>query len=158
MNYEIIFVLRGSESERARSETIEELKKFLSGLKGEFTNLEDLGKKPLTHQIAKEIEGYYYSLKFSAEESSLPSIHSKLKLVSKILRYILTRDNSSNEHPLAASLRFRDRSDSKNSRSSEVSLKEQDKVKVVKETVAKKEETPVLTGEKNTTKSKVRSK
>lgn len=87
-NYELVVVLKGSESDKNRADTLEELKKIITDSKAEVEKTEEWGKKRLAFPVKKEDEGAFYSFNFSTEKINI-TLPKKVKVASGVIRYLV---------------------------------------------------------------------
>jgi len=86
--YELVLVLKASLSESQQKKLIDTIKGWLKGLK--IVKEEQLGQKPLSYPIKKEIAGVYVDWSFEME--TIPSdFEKKLFANEDVLRHLLIR-------------------------------------------------------------------
>ena len=87
-SYELVLVLKTSLSESQQKKLIDTIKGWLKGLK--IVKEEQLGQKPLSYPIKKEIAGVYIDWSFEMETIPL-DLEKKLLVNENILRHLLIR-------------------------------------------------------------------
>ena len=87
-SYELVLVLKTSLSDTQRKKLIDTIKDWIKPVK--IVKEEELGQKPLSYSIKKEIAGVYLNWLFEIE--SIPSDFEKKLLTNEnILRHLLIR-------------------------------------------------------------------
>ena len=87
-SYELVLVLKTSLSDTQRKKLIDTIKDWIKPVK--IVKEEELGQKPLSYPIKKEIAGVYLNWLFEME--SIPSDFEKKLLTNEnILRHLLIR-------------------------------------------------------------------
>ena len=88
-NYELVLVLKTRLSEADRKKILSGLKDLLKGFK--VSKEEDMGQKPLSYPIKKEVAGYFSSLNFESENPVPEDFEKKLFGNDDVLRHLLIR-------------------------------------------------------------------
>ena len=88
-NYELVLVLKTRLSEADRKKILSGLKDLLKGFK--VSKEEDMGQKPLSYPIKKEVAGYFSSLDFESENPVPEDFEKKLFGNDDVLRHLLIR-------------------------------------------------------------------
>lgn len=90
--YDILYILRPTLSDEARTAAMEGLAKVLTdnGAKVLDTNTKDWGMKDLAYEIKKETKGYYVLLKVEADEAALKEFGRQAAYNKALLRYLAT--------------------------------------------------------------------
>lgn len=87
--YELVLVLKTSLSETQHKKLIDTIKGWLKGLK--IVKEEQLGQKPLSYPIKKEIAGVFLDWSLEAESSIPQDFEKKLFANEDVLRHLLIR-------------------------------------------------------------------
>lgn len=82
--YEITFII----GENEKPEVVE---RELSALGAKITKTTDLGLKPLSYPIKKQISGHYFVTQFETEIENLKKLDDKIKHESAIIRYLVVK-------------------------------------------------------------------
>ncbi|MCK4968410.1 MAG: 30S ribosomal protein S6 [Candidatus Aenigmarchaeota archaeon] len=88
--YELLCLLPEDLTEEELKPIIEELKKQITDLEGKIEIEENLGKQKLAYPIKHNSYGYYLLFRFSLDKQSLAKLNKQLKLITKLLRYLIT--------------------------------------------------------------------
>ena len=70
---------------------MENVKKLITDSKGEVGEIEEWGKKTLQFEIAKESSANYYLINFEADQKTLPSLSSKLRMQDDLIRFLIIK-------------------------------------------------------------------
>ncbi|MBI2032269.1 MAG: 30S ribosomal protein S6 [Candidatus Levybacteria bacterium] len=86
--YELVLVLKSSLKDADKKKTVDSIKEALGKVKFQKDN--EMGQKPLSYPIKKEVSGYFLALSFEGE--NIPSDFEK-NLINNdnILRHLLLR-------------------------------------------------------------------
>ena len=87
--YELVLVLKTSLKEADRKKILSGFKDLLKGFK--ITKDDDLGQKPLSYPIKKEVSGHYLAVDFESEDSLPEGFEKKLFGQDDVLRHLLIR-------------------------------------------------------------------
>ena len=87
--YELVLVLKTTLKEADRKKFLSNLKGLLKGFK--VSKEEDMGQKPLSYPIKKEVAGYFSSLNFESENPVPEDFEKKLFGDDNVLRHLLIR-------------------------------------------------------------------
>ena len=87
--YELVLVLKTSLNETNRKKLLETIKGLLKDAK--IVKEENLGQKPLSYSIKKEIAGFYVNLAFELKTEMPADFEKKLITNDNILRHLLLR-------------------------------------------------------------------
>jgi small subunit ribosomal protein S6 len=96
-HYELTFIIPGSLAEDQHPQVLTKIKALLEKNQAKITLEENLGRKKLAYPIKQLRHGFYYSLQFNLEASSLKEIEKELKHDSAVLRFLLI-----NKHQITA--------------------------------------------------------
>lgn len=89
-NYEITFIVVGSATVSESDSALEEIKNSIKDAGGNITNEKRWGSRRLAYTIAKQEQGYYYTLNFDITGGALMQLDKMLKLHKKIIRHLIT--------------------------------------------------------------------
>ena len=87
--YELVLVLKTALSETNRKKLLETVKDLLKTAK--IIKEENLGQKPLSYSIKKELAGFYVDISFEMKEDMPADFEKKLSLNENILRHLLLK-------------------------------------------------------------------
>jgi small subunit ribosomal protein S6 len=88
--YELMIILKPLLPEDIRAGIQKKIEKSITKGKGKITATDVWGKKHLAYPIKKHDEGYYIVYKLELESTFAPEFQNELKLMSDILRSLLT--------------------------------------------------------------------
>jgi small subunit ribosomal protein S6 len=91
MKYELMVILKPLLPEDIRAGIQKRLESLLKKFKGEIKAQDNWGKKHLAYPIKKNDEGYYIVYQLEMDPSTIDSFKQELKLISDILRFLLTK-------------------------------------------------------------------
>lgn len=87
--YETIFILKGTFTDDECKTAFENVKSFLKQY--EIKEIQELGRKRLAYEVAKNQYGYYYIVDLRIFESDVKDIERYYKINSDILKYIICK-------------------------------------------------------------------
>ena len=87
--YELVLVLKSSLKEDERKKIVESVKNALKDFK--VVKDEDLGLKPLTYKIKRELSGHFHLMQVEGEKGVAKDFETSLIRNEKILRHLLVR-------------------------------------------------------------------
>ena len=88
--YEVAVVASGKLTDEERAAVIEQIKGYITKYNGTVTDVEEWGKRRLTYEIRKEIEGYYYFIQVEAEPEMAVALEKDLRIMTEnVLRYLI---------------------------------------------------------------------
>ncbi|HCK99806.1 MAG TPA: 30S ribosomal protein S6 [Candidatus Marinimicrobia bacterium] len=89
--YENLFIVHPNHEQEKLTNTIEDVKKEISNLKGNILELEDWGKRRLAYPIEKQKYGNYVLIQYESENSKINrELENWMKLRPEILSYLVT--------------------------------------------------------------------
>lgn len=89
--YEMMFIVKTTETEENAVKVAEDLKSIITSMKGEITDSKDLGNKKLAYPIKKEITGFYFVVNFNANNEIVSELDRKARINENILRHMIIR-------------------------------------------------------------------
>ncbi len=89
-HYELLCVLRGTLSEDDVPANIENIKEVITKSGGEIKSVNDMGKSRIAYPIKHIRYGYFNLIHFDAEPNMVPEIQGKLRIMSELLRSLIT--------------------------------------------------------------------
>ena len=93
--YEVLFIHSASGTEEDVSRMAAKLEEPIKRLGGTPENRQSLGRRRLAFKIAKQHEGYYHMLRFSAPTERLAELERLYRLNEAIIRFmILSADHA----------------------------------------------------------------
>lgn len=87
--YETIFILRGTFTDDECKTAFNEVMEFLN--KYEIKEIQEIGRKKLAYEVAKNQYGYYTIVDLRIFESDVKDIERYYKINSDILKYIICK-------------------------------------------------------------------
>jgi ribosomal protein S6 len=87
--YETIFILRGTFTDDECKTAFNEVMEFLN--KYEIKEIQEIGRKKLAYEVAKNQYGYYYIVDLRIFESDVKDIERYYKINSDVLKYIICK-------------------------------------------------------------------
>ncbi len=85
----MVLVLRPSLSEADRKKLLTTIKEWLEGVT--VAGEEDLGQKPLSYPIKKELAGFYHLMKLETEQVLPEDFEKRVMQNDKVIRHLLLR-------------------------------------------------------------------
>jgi len=83
----IIFKTAGTEQDIARAGT--QLEELIKKLGGSVDTLQSMGRRKLAFRIARQMEGYYYLLRFHLPTGQVEELERLLRLQETIVRFMI---------------------------------------------------------------------
>ena len=87
--YETMYILRPRLEEEALGAAVERFKSVVEEQGGTVDRVDRWGKRRLAYEIAKEKEGYYVVMRFSAEPPAVKELDRLFKISGDVLRHII---------------------------------------------------------------------
>lgn len=87
--YETIFILKGTFTDDECKTAFNEVMEFLN--KYEIKEIQELGRKRLAYEVAKNQYGYYYIVDLRIFESDVKDIERYYKINDDVLKYIICK-------------------------------------------------------------------
>ena len=91
--YEIMYILKSSLDDAARSGEIKKLHDALTNNGATISNVNEWGLRDLAYPIKKELKGYYVVIKVEAENVALQEFDRVQKFDNNVLRTLVTVDH-----------------------------------------------------------------
>jgi len=85
--YECMLILPADADEALVSTAVERITKVISPSGGEVTGLDRWGRKRFAYELARQTEGYYVIVRFSAEPATQQELDRALKLADEVIRH-----------------------------------------------------------------------
>jgi small subunit ribosomal protein S6 len=82
-----MLILPADADEALVSTAVERITKVISPSGGEVTGLDRWGRKRFAYELARQTEGYYVIVRFSAEPASQQELDRALKLADEVIRH-----------------------------------------------------------------------
>ena len=89
--YELAVVVSAKIEDDARAEVVDKCKALIERFGGQFTNVDDGGKKKLAYEIDKMNEAFYYFIQFDAEGTVPAELESRVRILDNVIRYLCVR-------------------------------------------------------------------
>jgi len=90
-NYELTLILKPSFSDKERDLLIEKIEKWVLESKGKIEKIDKMGKRVLSYQINKFLEGIYIFMVLNLAPKEVGQLDRKIKLDENIIRYLLVK-------------------------------------------------------------------
>ena len=119
-HYETVYIVHPAIQEGRLNDIISKFHNKLSKLKGEVLYIENWGKKKLAYAIDKQKYGTYIMCQYSLDGQNVKEISQELELNPNILRYLISKVESSDIKEGSNTLEI----ESKNDDSKESSVKD----------------------------------
>ena len=85
--YEVMLILPAEADESVIGQAVERITKVVSSDGGAVGNIDRWGRKRLAFEIAKQHEGYYVVVDFTAEPTAITELERTLHLADEVLRF-----------------------------------------------------------------------
>jgi len=95
--YELVFVVQPVIEEEPLNALVEKMKKTISDLKGQVTQVDAWGKRRLAYPIRKHREGFYFLVQADMPTSAVRGVERSIKLMEDVLRYLIVRKDEETE-------------------------------------------------------------
>jgi len=82
-----MLILPADADEALVTTAVERIKKVISPSGGEVTGLDRWGRKRFAYELARQTEGYYVIVRFSAEPGTQQELDRALKLADEVIRH-----------------------------------------------------------------------
>ena len=89
--YEMGVVVRADLEPDVFQEEMEKVKGFIARFGGTIDKIDEWGRRKLAYPIAKQTEGVYTFITYSAEGNTVKDVESRLRLMETILRFLTIR-------------------------------------------------------------------
>lgn len=96
--YELVFVVQPVIEEEPLNALVEKMKKTISDLKGQVTQVDAWGKRRLAYPIRKHREGFYFLVQADMPTSAVRGVERSIKLMEDVLRYLIVRKDEETEN------------------------------------------------------------
>ena len=94
-HYETVYIIHPAIQEGRLNDIITKVHNKISKLKGEILYIENWGKKKLSYAIDKQKYGTYIMCQYTIDGQAVKEISEELELNSNILRYLISKIDSS---------------------------------------------------------------
>jgi small subunit ribosomal protein S6 len=82
-----MLILPADADEALVTTAVERITKVISPSGGEVTRLDRWGRKRFAYELARQTEGYYVIVRFSAEPATQQELDRALKLADEVIRH-----------------------------------------------------------------------
>jgi small subunit ribosomal protein S6 len=89
--YEELFIVRRDAPEEEIDPLIEQLKGIIEHAGGSLDKVDKWGVRRLAYSIAKNTEGYYVLLQFSAQAETVKEIERRLRVADLVIKFLTVR-------------------------------------------------------------------
>lgn len=89
--YELLYLIPAPLTEKDLPNVSKKVKEIIEKLGGKINKEENLGNKKLAYPIKQIYRGFYLLLNFEIGPEKLKELDQKLKLISEILRHLITK-------------------------------------------------------------------
>ena len=86
-SYEVMFIVPPEADESVVGGVIDRIGKIVSQVGGEVGKVDRWGRRRLAYEIARQSEGYYVVVAFTAEPSVIAELERSLHLADEVLRF-----------------------------------------------------------------------
>jgi small subunit ribosomal protein S6 len=90
-SYEIVYIIAGDTPEDEVKKNQKKILDLIETNQGKIIKEDFWGKKSLAYSIKKQDYGFYVIIDFDLEPEKLKNIESKIRLLNKIIRYLITK-------------------------------------------------------------------
>ena len=95
--YELAVVVSAKLEDDARAEVIDQVIGLVRRLGGNFTDVDEWGKKRLAYEIQKMKEAYYYFIHFESETTTPGEIEERIRIMDGVIRYLCVKQEAQKE-------------------------------------------------------------
>lgn len=88
-SYEILFILKTTFSEEERNKISENLQNILTKSGAKIIDYKPLGLKDFAMELKKQKQGYYFQLRFIANNTQIELLQEDLKVNEKVFRHLI---------------------------------------------------------------------
>ena len=85
--YELLLILPAESDEQVVVRVVERITQAIQGGGGKVDRIDRWGRRRLAYEIAKQQEGYYVLVEFTADPSALRELDRVLSLADEVVRY-----------------------------------------------------------------------
>jgi small subunit ribosomal protein S6 len=85
--YELLLILPADSDEQVVVRVVERITQTIQGGEGKVDRIDRWGRKRLAYEIAKQQEGYYLLVEFTADPSALRELDRVLSLADEVVRF-----------------------------------------------------------------------
>lgn len=104
--YEALVILKAVGTEQDVAQEAAKLEEPIKRLGGTIENAQPMGRRRLAFRVSRQMEGYYYLVRFQAPTEHMVELERLLRLNESIVRFmILTQDEAAPLPSLAAATR-----------------------------------------------------
>ena len=98
-SYEIMLAVNPQLESEELDLLIGKIKKVIKDADGKITKSDKWGKRKLAYEIKNFNEAIYYVIQYNADESKISELERVIKLEEKVIRYLLTLQDSQISSP-----------------------------------------------------------
>ena len=92
--YELALIVSAKVEDDARTAIVEKAKEYITRVGGVVTEVEEWGKKRLSYEIQKQMDGFYYFIQFEAASNVPASVEQDVRIMDNVLRYLVVRKDA----------------------------------------------------------------
>lgn len=85
-SYETMYILLPSLSEEQTNEVIEKYRSFISDYEAKDINIQNLGRRRLAYEIARQTEGIYVQMNYQADGQHVAPMQRAMRLSDEVIR------------------------------------------------------------------------
>jgi small subunit ribosomal protein S6 len=85
--YECMLILPADADEALVTTAVDRITKVISPSGGEVTGLDRWGRRRFAYELARQTEGYYVIVRFSADPATQQELDRALKLADEVIRH-----------------------------------------------------------------------
>ncbi len=92
-NYELMYIIRPTVEEEARTTLINNVKEIFTKMKSEVTNVNEWGMRDLAYEINKHRKGFYVVMNVKATHEAIVEFERVARINEDIIRFISVRED-----------------------------------------------------------------
>ena len=89
--YEELFIVRPDSTDEEVDPVIDQLKNIITQSGGTLDKIEKWGVRKLAYRVAKQVEGHYILLQFTAQAEAVKELERRLRVSDVVMKYITVR-------------------------------------------------------------------
>ncbi len=89
--YELGLIISSTLDEEGYKAELEKVQSLITRFGGTIDKVDEWGKRRLSYEISKQIEGYYVYITFTSEASAPKEVEDRIRIFESLLRYLIVR-------------------------------------------------------------------
>lgn len=89
--YELGLIISSTLDEEAYKAELEKVQSLITRFGGTIDKVDEWGKRRLSYEISKQIEGYYVYITFTSEANAPKEVEDRIRIFESLLRYLIVR-------------------------------------------------------------------